>query len=125
MSKRVLATTLIFVGLLAIGVSACQSQTTEVAQVPATATPLPATPTTEKVATATTEPAKTPTAVPTITPAAPSGDDPTPTPAPTSAQEKPAPTPTLAWQIPQEREDDWKKGGDNAGLVIVEYGDYQ
>jgi hypothetical protein len=129
MSKRMIAATLMLIGLLAIGISACQSQATEIAQVPSPPTAT-ATPTTEKVptATATTEPTKVPTAVPTATPTATSvqgKDDPTPTVTPTSAQEKPAPTPTRPWQIPEVRESDWQKGGHSSGLIIVEYGDYQ
>jgi hypothetical protein len=37
----------------------------------------------------------------------------------------PAPTPTVEWQIPQIREEDWVEGSADAGLVIVEYSDFQ
>jgi cytoskeletal protein RodZ len=125
MSKRFL-TILLFIGLFVVGASACQSKTTEDAQTtpPSTAT---ATPTTEKVptATATDEPTAAPTTRPTAT-SAPAKDDPTPTPgSATTATENPSPTPTRPWQIPEERKDDWTKGGESAGLIIVEYGDYQ
>ena len=88
-----------------------------------------------------------PTVSPTSTPARPS---PTPTPLPTSSftptpkptptltpvqtsapsptfavPPRPSPTPTLPWQIPQVRDDDWVKGGADAGLVLVEYSDFQ
>jgi hypothetical protein len=129
MSKRVFATLFMpIIGLLvlAAGVVACQPNTTEVTQAPltATATSVPATPTTEPSPTK--EPTREPTAivVPTATPA-PAQGDPTPTDEPKTTQEEPSPTPALPWQIPEEREDDWKKGGENAGLIIVEYGDYQ
>ena len=29
------------------------------------------------------------------------------------------------WQIPELRESDWAKGAEDAGLVLVEYSDYQ
>jgi hypothetical protein len=51
-----------------------------------------------------------------------------PTPAPTatpSGASEPAPAPTPPWQIPTVRETDWTKGAQDAGLVIVEYSDYQ
>ena len=130
MSKRFL-TILLFIGLFVVGASACQSKTTEDAQTTpppaATSTLLPATPTAEKVptATATDEPTTAPTTRPTAT-SAPAKDDPTPTPGTTTtATENASPTPTRPWQIPEERKDDWTKGGENAGLIIVEYGDYQ
>jgi len=49
------------------------------------------------------------------------------TPAPTSlaVEARPSPTPTTPWQIPNVQPDDWVQGGDNAGLTLVEYGDFQ
>ena len=47
---------------------------------------------------------------------------PTATPAPAS---KPGAVPTPSWQIPVLQESDWTKGGEDAGLVLVEYSDYQ
>jgi len=50
----------------------------------------------------------------------------TPTPAFEVTGTKPSPTPTRPWQIPQVQTDDWVKGGgDDAGLTVVEYGDFQ
>lgn len=120
MLKRVSAILYALVGVLvlAAAVSACQPKTAGLAQAspsPA-ATALPATPTSLPTATAT--------IAPTATPTQPKAQ-PTPTTEPTAGQEKPAPTPTTPWQIPEEREDDWVKGGQNAGLIMVEYGDYQ
>jgi hypothetical protein len=42
-----------------------------------------------------------------------------------ATESKPEATPTPAWQIPEVREGEWTKGADDAGLVIVEYSDYQ
>jgi hypothetical protein len=42
-----------------------------------------------------------------------------------AAASKPGATPTPPWQIPELQESDWVKGGVNAGLVLVEYSDYQ
>jgi cell division septation protein DedD len=47
---------------------------------------------------------------------------PTATPATVSKAEA---RPTPAWQIPEVRESEWTKGSEDAGLVIVEYSDYQ
>jgi hypothetical protein len=104
MSKRWIP----FLALLAIcGLVACRSA---------------ATPTLEPAATATMPKAQaTATEVePTATTAQESA--PTTTPA-TVAKAEARPTP--AWQIPEIREGDWTKGSEDAGLVIVEYSDYQ
>jgi hypothetical protein len=42
-----------------------------------------------------------------------------------STASKPGATPTPSWQIPGVGDNDWTKGSDDAGLVIVEYSDYQ
>lgn len=44
----------------------------------------------------------------------------TATPAP-----KPGATPTPPWQIPEVRDSDWSTGAEDAGLVIVEYSEFQ
>ena len=89
------------------GLAACQSATSE-----ATAT---STSTVAVVARA------TETSVPTATA--------TPVPQATKqAQEsgsKPQPTPTVEWQIPRIGEKEWGKGNPQAGLVLVEYSDFQ
>jgi len=36
-----------------------------------------------------------------------------------------SPTPTPTWQVPLVQEDDWTIGSEDAGLVIVEYSDFQ
>jgi hypothetical protein len=38
---------------------------------------------------------------------------------------KPQPTPTVEWQIPRIGEKEWGKGNPQAGLVLVEYSDFQ
>jgi hypothetical protein len=100
--------------LLLGGLAACQSATSEptatststVAVVArATATPVPSTPTPAPTVTATPEPQAT-------KPAQDSGS-------------KPQPTPTVEWQIPKIGEKDWGKGNPQAGLVLVEYSDFQ
>ena len=96
---------------------ACQSPTPE-------ATPSSPEPLATVVVTATPEPTATP--VPEVTPSptlSPAGEEPSPTPA--EIGDKPSPTPTIPWQIPEVRPDDWVKGGDGAGLVLVEYSDFQ
>ncbi len=111
MSKRLLFALLS--SLLLAGLVACQSTV----QVAPTATALPAT------------------ATPTALPATPTVE-PTPSPAATKTNpQSPAaemvippthePTPTFEWQIPPLDEDDWIKGGDSAGMIIIEYSDYQ
>jgi hypothetical protein len=50
-------------------------------------------------------------------------DTPAPTKEPASGQ--PVPTPTISWQIPEIRPDEWTRGGADAGLVLVEYSDFQ
>lgn len=121
MSKRIILA-LFLGGLLLVGLAACTA-TTPVATIalPPTATkPAP---------TATPSPTRLPataTAVPSLTPSPtkqPADDNPTPTPVQSTARV--SPTPTLPWQIPAEVEGDWTKGGQTAGVIIVEYGDYQ
>jgi hypothetical protein len=103
MSKR---TVLFLVVSLLGGLIACQSQTP--GATPAQPTPLPTL-------------AATATPVPTATTPAVAED--TPSPVPKGAG--PSAIPTVAWQIPEIQTDDWIKGGADAGLVIVEYGDFQ
>ena len=89
--------------------------------------------------------AVTPTLAPSSTPVPTSTSVPTSTPvpaAPTATQvsavtkeEKPKPTATTEsvaeadteppWQIPQVGESEWTKGTTGAGLVVVEYSDFQ
>ena len=93
-----------------VGLAACQPATPEATAtvavvVQATATSVPSTPTPVPEATATPEP-------PATRPAQESGS-------------KPQPTPTLQWQIPEIGENDWGKGNPQAGLVFVEYSDFQ
>jgi hypothetical protein len=110
MSKRVL---LLFIVLLMGGLIACQSQTP--GATPAQPTPLPT------VAATATPAVVAPTPVPTATTSAVAED--TPSPVPEGAG--PSATPTVAWQIPEIQTDDWIKGGADARLIIVEYGDFQ
>jgi len=110
--------------LLALGVAACQATTPTVSPPAVMSTAVPPT------ATATTLP-------PTATPksALPHGGATTaPTATPGVAQ-SPAvtrpksnaasPTPTRPWQIPELEAGDWTTGGDDAGMVLVEYSDFQ
>jgi len=108
MSKRLL----VFWGLLAVcGLVACQA-----------------------AASPTLAPTETPVSTSTSIPVVPTA---TLTVAKTPEKEEPKPTATTAmeadaavdaeppWQIPTVREEDWAKGGADAGLVVVEYSDYQ
>ncbi|MFZ5916817.1 MAG: hypothetical protein ACOYZ7_07795 [Chloroflexota bacterium] len=79
-------------------------------------TPAPGATPTSPPPTATSPPA-TATARPTITPA------PTATTGPVAS--KPTPTPTQPWQIPEIQPDDWASGSADAGMVLVEYSDFQ
>jgi hypothetical protein len=97
--------------LLLIALVACQSPA-------ATATVASASPT--AVSAATREPTKPPATEPppTATPRTAS----TPTPGGSSGSSAEA---TPAWKIPEIREEDWVKGDVDAGLVLVEYSDFQ
>ena len=100
MSKR----WILLLGLLATcGLVACRSTATPTLEPAATATQAKLEPTATQV-----KPTATP--APTATLATASG---------------PAAAPTPPWQIPGIREDDWTKGSEDAGLVIVEYSDFQ
>jgi len=98
----------LLLGLLAVcGLVACRSAATPTLEPEATATRPKATATEVKAqATATVAQKSAATATP-------------------AAVSKPGVTPTPAWQIPEVREGEWTKGSDDAGLVIVEYSDYQ
>jgi hypothetical protein len=100
-------------GLL-VGLVACRSPEPATLRVEPSATPVASTPTPV---------ADTPTAVPTRKPSA------TPEATPTSTREaekrSTVPTPTRTWQIPEVQERDWVKGGADAGMVLVEYSDFQ
>ncbi len=100
MLKRLI---LFSVALLALWLIACQSPT------PETTPTLP-----EPTATLKVEPTAEPTVV---------QDSPTPT--SEVVETKPAPTPTIPWQIPEIQPDDHVRGGEKAGLILVEYADFQ
>ena len=120
MFKRLMM--LLFTALLLNGLMACQSPTPEAT--PEQPTPLPTLVPTATPAAATFTPVvSTPTPVPTAS-ASPDLEA-TPSPTAESGSARLSPTPTVAWQIPEIQSDDWVKGGDGAGLVIVEYGDFQ
>jgi hypothetical protein len=107
MSKRWIP----FLSLLAIcGLVACQSA----------ATPTLAPTATQPSVTAAQATATAPQAIATATKAQESA--PTVTPATVSKAEA---RPTPSWQIPEVRESDWTEGSEEAGLVIVEYADFQ
>ena len=110
MTKRVLR----LLGLLLMcGLVACQSAA------PPTLVPSPT-----PAPTSTAAPRSTP--VPTATPVSETGKDekdkPTATATTETAVDAPAEPP---WQIPAVSETDWSKGTAGAGLVIVEYSDFQ
>ncbi len=105
-----LLVTLLLVG----GLAACQSATPE-----ATTASNPPTATWTAVPTSTPVPS-TATTVPTPTPAEPA--EKTPTREPVTEAE---PTPTRPWQIPGLRDGEHGKGNPDAGLVLVEYSDFQ
>jgi hypothetical protein len=72
--------------------------------------------------------APSPTPVPTATPvpavptATPAGEDPKQEP---TAMAEGAADAEPQWQIPRVRETDWGEGNPDAGLVVVEYSDFQ
>ncbi|UCC62494.1 MAG: hypothetical protein JSV36_17285 [Anaerolineae bacterium] len=113
MFKRLMM--LLFTVLLLSGLMACQSPTPEAT--PAPPTPLPTLVPTATPVVATSTPLPTDTTSPDL--------QATPSPTAESGETRLSPTPTVAWQIPEVQSDDWVKGGDGAGLVIVEYGDFQ
>jgi hypothetical protein len=104
-------------GLLAIcGLVACQSAASPT--LAPSSTPVP---TSTSVPTATPVPA-----VPTSTPVGEVVKEEKEKPTPTAAAEPAADAPTEPpWQIPRVSETDWTKGTDGAGLVVVEYSDFQ
>jgi len=105
----------LFLGLLAIcGLVACRSTAAPTLEPAATATQAKAEPTATatqaKVEPTATQAQATATSAPTAT---------------LAAASKPAATPTPPWQIPGIQESDWTRGAGDAGLVIVEYSDFQ
>ena len=116
MSKRLFL--LLGVCLLG-GLVACQSQTPEATQ--PKPTPMPTLAPTATKAVLPPKPAATASPVPEDT----SAPTATPSPVPEVAGVKASPTPTRPWQIPEVQPDDWTKGGGDAGLTLVEYGDFQ
>jgi hypothetical protein len=104
MSKR----WILLMGLLAVcGLVACQSAATPTLEPAATATQPEATATEAKDEPAPTQVQKS---APTAT---------------LAAASEPGAAPTPAWQIPELQDSDWTKGAEDAGLIIVEYSDYQ
>ena len=100
-------------GLLAIcGLVACRSADAPTLEQEATATqsretaPQPTATATQAAATATVAQKSAPTATP-------------------AAASEPGAEQMPPWQIPELRESDWAKGAEDAGLVLVEYSDYQ
>lgn len=134
MPKRILFLSLLM-SLLAVGIAACQP----VAEIVKTPSTLSAAPTATAIkarpsSTVTAAPKPTNTPVPAVTPTATPSAAPSATPSATQKGATPTvrptrssgePTPTRPWQIPEVQSADWAKGGEDAGLVIVEYGDYQ
>jgi hypothetical protein len=106
---------LVAIGLLVGVLASCQSKAPETV----VSQPTPEPPTATPVATATPVPA-TATAEPVATTAP---NTPTATAAP--AGQRASPTPIPPWQIPTVHSGDWAKGNPEAGLVIVEYSDFQ
>lgn len=103
--------------LLLIGLVACQAKTPD-----ATASqPSP------QFATVTPQPTATPVpSTPTPVPVAQATSTPQPKDEPMSTAEAGTrPTPTQAWQIPTIGSGDWGKGNPDAGVVLVEYSDFQ
>ena len=102
MSKR----WVLLLGLLAVcGLVACQSTAAPTRESAATATRPLATATEAKAEATATEVQKS---ASTATPAPKSGAAPMP-----------------PWQIPEVRDGEWTKGADDAGLVLVEYSEFQ
>jgi cyclophilin family peptidyl-prolyl cis-trans isomerase/protein-disulfide isomerase len=95
------------VGLLAIALVGCQFQATATQEVEPSPAPATLTPTPTLLPTATSQPS-------------------TPTPQPTAeTNEETDPTLETEWQIPRIQADDWVTGGQDAGMVLVEYSDFQ
>lgn len=108
----------VVLSLLLIGLAACQPATPEVTLAPpptATATVVPTSTNVPLTAT----PVPSPTAEPT---SGPPPADATPTREPVAEVEA---TPTRPWQIPSLMDGDHGKGNPDAGLVLVEYSDFQ
>jgi hypothetical protein len=97
--------------LLLSGLAACQTQTPEATPLKPTTLPTLASTATKVVA------------LPTPTPTATASPVPEDTAVPEGA--KAMPSPTRPWQIPEIQPDDWTKGGVDAGLILVEYSDFQ
>lgn len=93
--------------VLAVGLAACNTPAPT-----ATAAPTP-----------TLAPTSTP--LPTATPSPTPATKPSATATPTTAETGSSPATPAGWQIPGIRGDDWAKGPESAGLVIVEYSDFQ
>lgn len=124
MLKRLI---LLFGVLLLGGIVGCQSPVSEATPTrpEPSATLVAETPTPQPTATPV---ASTPTPQPTATqPVAQASPLPEDTPAQTTkaASDRPVPTPAPPWQIPEVQPDDWATGGADAGMVLVEYSDFQ
>lgn len=123
MSKRSW-TLALFIALLLGALTACQkpSPTATIVSLP-TATPRPPTATVAPTMPATPTQSALPT--PTADVQAPATSVPQPTPTSRWPRPQTALTPTPAWQIPEVSDDDQKRGAADAGMILVEYGDYQ
>ena len=109
----------VVLALLLVGLAACQPATPEATRTPpptATATVVP----THTSVPATATPVPSPTAEPTSGP--PPSTEATPTRKPVAEVEA---TPTRPWQIPSLVDGEHGKGNPDAGVVLVEYSDFQ
>lgn len=106
----------VVLALLLVGLAACQSATPE-----ATAPPPTATATTVPTSTSV-PPTATPVPSPTATATSGLPAEATPTRKPVT---EPEATPTRPWQIPGVMDGEHGKGNPDAGLVLVEYSDFQ
>ncbi len=57
--------------------------------------------------------------------ATPTPPEPSATPKPTFTPAAAESTPDTSWQIPEIQPGDWVRGGADAGLILVEYSDFQ
>ncbi len=114
--KRIPTWTVVL-ALLLVGLVACQPATPEATEPPPTATATTVPTSTSVPPTAT--PIPSPTAEPT---SGPPPAEATPTRKPVT---EPEATPTYSWQIPGLMDGDHGKGNPDAGLVLVEYSDFQ
>jgi len=108
----------VVLAMLLVGLVACQPATPEATAPPPTATATAVLTSTSVLPTAT--PAPSPTAEPTSEP--PAAEEATPTREPVAEAEA---TPTRPWQIPGVTDEDHGKGNPDAGMVLVEYSDFQ